>query len=68
VVDAFEQGAGLVFLGLNQLFDQTQVQVTPCLALHQMQMLVFPIMQLTDDLQEFGVQKMVWLSFHHGES
>jgi hypothetical protein len=29
-----------------------------------MQMLVFPIMQLTDDLQEFGVQGVIWLGFH----
>jgi hypothetical protein len=59
VVDAFEQGAGLVLIGLNELFDQAQVKVASGLALYQMQMLVFPVMQLANDLQEFGVQWVI---------
>jgi hypothetical protein len=61
VVDAFEQRAGLVLFGLCQLLDQTQVQIPTGLALHQMQVLVFPVMQLANDLQEFRVHWVIWL-------
>ena len=66
--DALKQGAGLVLIGLDELFDQAQVEVASGLALYQMQMLVFPVMQLANDLQEFGVQWVICLCIHGGGS
>ena len=49
---------------IYQLFDQTQVQVATGLCLHQIQVLVFPFVQLTNDLQQLGIELGIGFSFH----
>ena len=64
VVDAFEDGDGLFVLFIHQLLDQAQVKVAPGLALHQVQVFVFPLVQLANDLQKLVVQRCVGFSIH----
>jgi hypothetical protein len=65
-INAFKEGAWFIAFLFNQLFDQTQVEITASLTLHQMQVLVFPFVQLANDLEEFGIELRIGISFHFG--